>query len=49
MSDNLWYCTPVSLNNTVENFEANCPANPNPTALSYNNLYHSSSRNYIIF
>lgn len=36
MSNNLWYCTPINLNDTIENFEANCPTNPNPTALSYN-------------
>ena len=36
MSDNVWYCTPVNLNNTIETFESNCPTNPNPTALSYN-------------
>jgi hypothetical protein len=31
MSTNLYYCT-----QTVENFESNCPTNPNPTALTYN-------------
>jgi hypothetical protein len=36
MSNILLYCTPVNSNDTIENFEGNCPTNPNPTALSYN-------------
>jgi len=36
MSNTILYCTPINSNKTIENFESNCPVNPNPKALSWN-------------